>query len=101
MTEIKVGSTPRRRVLLFDGDDEAVALAAPALAGIGIDLVRLEAAEAAAESGPFESTPQDVLAVVVGGRGPDTNALLRNLRNVSYLPVLLLAKRMQDDVLFQ
>ena len=40
MTVIKL-PVGRRRVLLFDGNDQSVASAAPALAGIGIDLVRL------------------------------------------------------------
>ena len=91
-------------MLLFDGNDQSVASAAPALAGIGIDLVRLESVTADAEPAPFESTARDVLAVVVAsprGRAADTTTLVRNLRTVSSLPVLLLARQMQDDVLLQ
>jgi len=57
-----------------------------------------------AEPASFESTDHDVLAVVVAGprgRAADTANLVRNLRTVSSLPVLLLARQMQDDVLLQ
>jgi DNA-binding response OmpR family regulator len=104
MTMTNMRPVGRRRVLLFDGNDQAVASAAPALAGIGIDLVRLEAMEAANESGPLDSDEHDVLAVVVAGRrsrAADTTTLVRNLRTVRCLPVLLLARQMQDDVLLQ
>jgi len=104
MTVIRMTPVGRRRVLLFDGNDQSVASAAPALAGIGIDLVRLESMTTDADSEPFESTERDVLAVVVAssrGRAADTTTLVRNLRTVCSLPVLLLARQMQDDVLLQ
>ena len=104
MTVIRTAPASRRRVLLFDCNDQSVASAAPALAGIGIDLVRLESMTTDAEPASFESTDHDVLAVVVAGprgRAADTANLVRNLRTVSSLPVLLLARQMQDDVLLQ
>lgn len=104
MTVIRLAPSGRRRVLLFDGNDQSVASAAPALAGIGIDLVRLESMTDEAEPGSFESNDRDVLAVVVAGargRTTDTTDLVRTLRTVSSLPVLLLARQMQDDVLLQ
>jgi DNA-binding response OmpR family regulator len=89
----------RRRVLLFDGDDEAVATAAPALNGLGIKVVRTDI-----ESPPLQPSARDVLAVVVSsppGDARDTTGLVQHLRTVSTLPVLLLATRTQDDVLLQ
>jgi DNA-binding response OmpR family regulator len=104
MTVIRPTPAGRRRVLLFDGNDQAVASAAPALAGIGIDLVRLESMDIDAEPELVESTDRDVLAVVVAaarGRATETTSLVQNLRAVRCLPVLVLARQMQDDVLLQ
>jgi DNA-binding response OmpR family regulator len=92
-------SSSRRRVLLFDGNDHAVTTAAAALAGLGIEVVR-----SSIKTKPLEASANDVLAVVVAG--PNANArtttdLVRHLRSVTALPVLLLATKMQDDVLLQ
>ena len=89
----------RRRVLLFDANDHAVVSAAPALAGLEIDVVR-----ATLRPGPFEQSARDVLAVVVSpspANGRVTTDLLRQLRSATTLPVLVLAPRPQDDVLLQ
>jgi DNA-binding response OmpR family regulator len=89
----------RRRVLLFDGNDESVATAAPALAGLDIEVVR-----ANRKAGRFEPTPRDVLVVVASGPGRSTRAttdLVRHIRSLSMLPVLVLAPRTEDDVLLQ
>ena len=89
----------RRRVLLFDGNDHAVSTAAPALTGLGIDIVRSDL-----RSAPIGPSVHNALAVVVAaanGDGRDTAHLVRYLREVSALPVLLLAAHHQDDVLLQ
>lgn len=91
--------TERRRVLLFDGNDHSIATAAPALNGLGIDVVRADP-----RSAPIGPSTRNALAVVVSaatGDGHDTTHLVRYLREVSGLPVLLLAARGQDDVLLQ
>jgi DNA-binding response OmpR family regulator len=91
-------AAPRRRVLLFDGHDPSVTSAAPALAGLGIDVVRADAA-----APPLVPSPENALAVVVSppAGAHQTTELVRHLRAVSRLPVLLLAPRRQDDVLLQ
>jgi DNA-binding response OmpR family regulator len=89
----------RRRVLLFDANDHAIATAAPALTVLGIDVVRSDL-----RSAPIAPAPHNALAVVVAaanGEGRDTAHLVRHLREVCALPVLLLAVRRQDDVLLQ
>ena len=104
MTVIKVASPGRRRVLLFDGNDQAVATAAPALAGIGIDLVHLSSIDDDSVSLVASSVPDALAVVVAPPRAREdaaTAALVRTLREVNALPVLLLARRMQDDVLLQ
>ena len=86
----------RRRVLLFDGNDQSVVTAAPALDGLDIEVAR------ASLSGPFEPSPRDVLAVVVTPRGDTaTNDLVRHIRSTSALPVLILGPGIEDDVLLQ
>jgi len=92
-------ATERRRVLLFDGNDHAISTAAPALAGLGIEVVRADP-----RSAPIGPSARNALAVVVSsanGDGRETMHLVRHLRDVSALPVLLLATRGQDDVLLQ
>jgi DNA-binding response OmpR family regulator len=104
MTVIKVASPGRRRVLLFDGNDQAVATAAPALAGLGIDLVQLSSIDDESASLVASSVPDALAVVVAPPRAREdaaTTALVRTLREVNALPVLLLARRMQDDVLLQ
>jgi DNA-binding response OmpR family regulator len=89
----------RRRVLLFDGGNHAVASAAPALAGLGLDVVVAEP-----RSAPIAPSADTLVAVVVSRAASDdreTSALIDHLRGVCELPVLLLAPRMQDDVLLQ
>ena len=91
-------------MLLFDGNDEAVATAAPALAGIGIDLVHLSSIDDDSVSLVAASVPDALAVVVAPPRAREdaaTTALVRTLREVNALPVLLLARRMQDDVLLQ
>jgi DNA-binding response OmpR family regulator len=86
-------------VLLFDGNDRAVTASAPALTGLGFEVVL-----SGVQSAPLARSPHDLLAVVVSAPGADsqaTTALVRLLRTVSQLPVLLLAPRLQDDVLLQ
>jgi DNA-binding response OmpR family regulator len=87
----------RRRVLLFDGHDPSVTTAAPALVGLGIDVVSADA------GAPFAPSPEDALAVVVSPPSgtADTAELVRHLRGAGGLPVLLLTPRPQDDVLLQ
>jgi DNA-binding response OmpR family regulator len=86
-----------RRVLLFDGHDRAVTGAAPALFGLGIDVVRADAA-----SPPTGPSPENTLAVVVSpARTAEATDLVRHLRAVGRVPVLLLAPRPEDDVLLQ
>jgi DNA-binding response OmpR family regulator len=103
VTVAKIAPPGRRRVLLFAGDDQAVATAAPALAGLGIDVVRLNSTTEAA-SVPIATSVHDVLAIVAAtprSRTAETTRLVRHLRAVSSLPVLLLARQMRDDVLLQ
>jgi DNA-binding response OmpR family regulator len=89
----------RRQVLLFDNNDRGVLTAAPALTGLGLEVV-----PAGAKSGPIAPSPVTLLAVVVSSSssdGRDTSALVHHLRSACELPVLLLAPRTQDDVLLQ
>jgi DNA-binding response OmpR family regulator len=88
----------RRRVLLFDGGNHAVASAAPALTGLGLEVVVADP-----RSVPIAPSAGTLVAVVVSPEGDDreTSTLIRHLREVCELPVLLLAPRMQDDVLLQ
>jgi two-component system, OmpR family, phosphate regulon response regulator PhoB len=91
--------TERRRVLLFDGNDQSIASAAPALNGLGIEVVHADL-----RSAPIGPSARNALAVVVAatnGDGRETTHLVRYLREVSALPVLLLAARAQEDVLLQ
>jgi DNA-binding response OmpR family regulator len=85
-------------VLLFDGHDRSIARAAPALRGLGVDVVRADAA-----APPLAPSPAHALAVVVTPRSGTAEIadLVRHLRDVGKLPVLLLARRPQDDVLLQ
>jgi DNA-binding response OmpR family regulator len=87
----------RRRVLLFDGHDPSVTSAAPALVGLGIDVVRADVAA------PLARSDDQALAVVVAAPSgtAETTKLVRHLRAVGGLPVLLLAPHAQDDVLLQ
>jgi len=90
----------RRRVLLFDGHDRSIAGAAPALRGLGIDVVRADAA--APPHAPSPAHAHALAVVVTPPSGTDETAdLVRQLREVDKLPVLLLARRPQDDVLIQ
>ena len=86
----------RGRVLLFDGNDRSVIAAAPALNGLGIEVVRTG-------SVPVTTSPRDLLAIVVSSttNTQETTGLVRHLRTVSELPVLLLAPRVGDDALLQ
>ncbi len=88
----------RRCVLLFDGHDRSITSAAPALRGLGVDVVRADAA-----APPLAPSPANALAVVVAPPSgtAETTALVRHLREVGGLPVLFLAPHPQDDVLMQ
>jgi len=88
----------RRRVLLFDGHDRSVTSAAPALVGLGVDVVRADAA-----APPLARSPGNARAAVVSPSSgtAETTDLVRHLRGVGGVPVLLLAPRAQDDVLLQ
>ena len=89
----------RRRVLLFDGGNPAVASAAPALTGLGLEVVAAEP-----RSGSIAPPADTLVAVVVApaaGDNPETDTLVHHLREVCGLPVLLLAARLQDDVILQ
>ena len=89
----------RRRVLLFDGGDHGIASAAPALAGLGLEVVAAEP-----RSAPIAPSADTLLAVVVSSGADDsreTSALVHHLREACGLPVLLLAPVTQDDVLLQ
>jgi DNA-binding response OmpR family regulator len=90
--------TERRRVLLFDGGNHAVASAAPALAGLGLEVVVAEP-----RSAPIAPSADTLLAVVVASADDnrETRALIDHLRETCELPVLLLAPRTEDDVLLQ
>jgi DNA-binding response OmpR family regulator len=86
----------RRRVLLFDGHDHSVTSAAPALVGLGIEVVH------ASSAAPLAPPAAEALAVVVSRRSrtSGTTELVRRLRDAG-LPVLLLAPSPRDDVLLQ
>jgi DNA-binding response OmpR family regulator len=89
----------RRRVLLFAGKDHAVTTAAPALTGFGLDV---DVAEPRAT--PIAPAADTLVAVVVppaAGDAREASALVHHLRAVCDLPVLLLALRVEDDVLLQ
>jgi DNA-binding response OmpR family regulator len=87
----------RRRVLLFDGNDDAVTSAAPALKGLGLDVAFTEP-----RSAPTGPSADALVAVVVSAANRrDVDALIRHLRAVCEVPVLVLGRRMQDDVLLQ
>jgi DNA-binding response OmpR family regulator len=89
----------RRQVLLFDGNDQAVITAAPALTGLGVEIVHAEPGSA-----PAALPPTALLAVVVSspnGDRRDSGALVQHLRSLTDLPVLVLAPRASDDVLLQ
>src|SRR4029077_19329731 len=66
--------------------------------GLGVDVVRADAA-----APPLAPSPANALAVVVMARSDsaETADLVRHLREVGKVPVLLLARRPQDDVLLQ
>jgi DNA-binding response OmpR family regulator len=89
----------RRRVLLFDSGNRAVTSAAPALSGLGLEVV-----SAQPRSAPIAPSADTLVAVVVSPESGDTResgTLVRHLRSVCDLPVLVLAPRVQDDVLLQ
>ena len=70
----------RRRVLLFDGGDHGIASAAPALAGLGLEVVAAEP-----RSAPIAPSADTLLAVVVSSGADDsreTSALVHHLREV-------------------
>jgi len=87
-------------MLLFGGDDATCAVAAPALAGLGIDLVRVDAGHEIRLAA--EPAPDAVLAIVTPATGAatDSSALARALRAAG-VPVLLLAVDADDDALLQ